>query len=85
MIESWLNEFKNIKSVKVAKNNQIKFFIKNNKFNYKIISPTPIRCIEHCAKSVQIRSYFWSAFSRIWTEYGEIPRIVRMRENTDQK
>ena len=30
----------------------------------------------------------WSAFSRIWTEYGEIrsisPYSVRMRENTDQ-
>ena len=40
-------------------------------------------------KSIQIRSYFWSAFSRIRTEYGEILRIspysVRMRENTDQK
>ena len=32
---------------------------------------------------------FWSAFSRIRTEYGQILRIspysVRMRENTDQK
>ena len=32
---------------------------------------------------------FWSVFSRIRTEYGEILRIcpysVRMRENTDQK
>ena len=31
---------------------------------------------------------FWSAFSRIWTEYGEIlcisPYSARMRENTDQ-
>ena len=31
---------------------------------------------------------FWSAFSRIWTEYGEVLRIspysVRMRENADQ-
>ena len=31
---------------------------------------------------------FWSAFSRIWTEYGEIrsisPYSVRMRENRDQ-
>ena len=43
----------------------------------------------HCMKSVQIRSFFWSAFSRIRTEYGEILRIspysARMRENTDQK
>ena len=41
-----------------------------------------------CAKSVQIRSFFWSLFSHIWIEYGEILRIspysVRMRENTDQ-
>ena len=41
----------------------------------------------HCVKSVQIRSYFWSVFSRIWTEYGEIQRIspysVRMPENVD--
>ena len=38
----------------------------------------------HCVKSVQIRSFFWSVFSRIWTEYGEILRIspypVRMQE-----
>ena len=28
----------------------------------------------HCVKSVQIRSFFWSVFSRIQTEYGEILR-----------
>ena len=31
---------------------------------------------------------FWSTFSRIWTQYGGIPRIsphsVRMRENVEQ-
>ena len=41
-----------------------------------------------CVKSVQMRSSFWSIFSRIRTEYGEILRIspysVRMRGNTDQ-
>ena len=26
----------------------------------------------HCVKSVQIRSYFWSVFSCIRTEYGEV-------------
>ena len=40
-------------------------------------------------KSVQIRSFFWSVFSGIWTEYGETrcisPYSVWMRENTDQK
>ena len=29
----------------------------------------------HCLKSLQIRSYFWSLFSRIRTEYGEIRSI----------
>ena len=33
--------------------------------------------------------FFWSVFSHICTEYGEILRVspysVRMRENTDQK
>ena len=24
----------------------------------------------HCVKSIQIRSFFWSLFSHIWTEYG---------------
>ena len=32
---------------------------------------------------------FWSRFSRIWTEYGDLkskhPYSVQMRENTDQK
>ena len=40
-------------------------------------------------KSVQIRSFFWSIFSRIRTKYGEIrsipPYSVRMRGNTDQE
>ena len=43
----------------------------------------------HCVKSVQLRSFFWSVFSCIRTEYGEILRIspysVRMWEDTDQK
>ena len=42
-----------------------------------------------CVKSIQIRSYFWSVFSCIWTECGEIWSIslysVRIQENTDQK
>ena len=39
--------------------------------------------------SVQIRSCFWSVFSRIRTEYGDLGSksvfSVRIRENTDQK
>ena len=38
----------------------------------------------HCVKSIQIWSFFWSIFSRIRTEYGEIrsisPYSVRIRE-----
>ena len=26
----------------------------------------------HCVNSVQIRSFFWSVFSRIWTGYGDL-------------
>ena len=48
-----------------------------------------VTCFKHCLESVQIRSFFWSVFSRIRTEYGEIriisPYSIRMRENTDQK
>ena len=29
----------------------------------------------HCVKSVSIQRIFWSIFSRIWTEYGDILRI----------
>ena len=32
----------------------------------------------HCVKSVQIRSFFCSVFSKIWTEYGKI----RTRKNS---
>ena len=44
---------------------------------------------EHCLKSAQIRSFFWSVFFRIRTEYVEIrsisPYSVQIRKNTDQK
>ena len=42
----------------------------------------------HCVKSVQMRSFFWSVFSRIRAEYEEkriiSPYSIQMRENTDQ-
>ena len=31
-----------------------------------------ISLVCHCVKSVQIRSYLWSLFSCIWTEYGDL-------------
>ena len=43
----------------------------------------------HCVKSVQVRRFFWSVFSCIWTEYGDLlhksPYPVRIQENADQK
>ena len=32
----------------------------------------PYSSLQHCVKRVQIRSLFWSLFSRNWTEYGKI-------------
>ena len=36
---------------------------------YKCLQTKPYRCV----KSVQIRIYFWSVFSRIWTEIQNSP------------
>ena len=37
----------------------------------------------HCVKSVQIRSFFWSLFSCIRTEYGEL--LVNLRIESEYK
>ena len=43
----------------------------------------------HCVKSVQKRSFFWSVFSCIRTENGDLlrkfPYSVQTQENADQK
>ena len=43
---------------------------------------------ESLRKKCPYSKLFWSVFTRIWTEYGEIlfisPYSVRMRESTDQ-
>ena len=43
----------------------------------------------YCLKIVQLRSFFWSVFSCIQIEYGDLrstfPHSVRIQENTDQK
>ena len=43
----------------------------------------------HCMKSIQIRSFFWSAFYCIRTEYGDLlrksPYSVRLQENARSK
>ena len=42
----------------------------------------------HCVKNSQIRSFFWSLFSCIRTESGDLqsksPYSVRIQENKDQ-
>ena len=57
-----------------------KFIFKNFKGNY---------LNSHGVKSVQIRSFFWSVFSRIWTEYEDLlrksPYSVQIRQNSKQK
>ena len=56
-------------------------------FSLKITNKYCYKDLLHCVKSVQIRSFFWSVFSRIQTEYRKIRSIslysVRMRENTE--
>ena len=43
----------------------------------------------HDGQIFKLRSFFWSIFSYIWTEYGDLlrhsPYSVRIQENTDQK
>ena len=39
----------------------------NRGWIYRAQADIFVKC--HCVKSVQIRSYFWSVFSDIWTEY----------------
>ena len=44
---------------------------------------------EDCMKSVQMRTFFWSLFSTIRTEYADLrnlsPFSVQIQENTDHK
>ena len=44
---------------------------------------------KHCVKGVQMRSFCWSAFSRVRTENGDLHRkslhSLRIREHTDKK
>ena len=51
--------------------------------------PIKLLILIFTAWSVYIRNFFWSGYSRIQTEYGDLPNkspySVRIRENTDQK
>ena len=55
---------------------------RRRRIHFRVLPALPLR--EKCPYS----ELFWSAFSRIRTEYGEIrsifPYSVRMRENADQ-
>ena len=44
-------------------------------YTFCLISVNAILRPLHCVKSVQIRSFFWSVFSSIQTEYGDIRSI----------
>ena len=63
-------------------------FSRKSYWNNTLTSLKTLVLSHHCVKSVQIPSYFWSVFSRIRTEYGEIRSIslylVQMREMADQ-
>ena len=56
--------------------------------SYRIKSKWKLLAAVHWETVCPYLQFFWSVFSRIRTEYGEILRIfpyaVRMRENTDQ-
>ena len=58
-------------------------YLKNSKQSYRYL------LLLTCVKSVQIRSYFWSEFSFILTEYRDLRRkslySVQIQENTDEK
>ena len=41
-------------------------YVSSDKFRYSI------SVISHCVNIIQIRSFFWSVFSCIWTEYRKI-------------
>ena len=50
--------------------------------SFNLVLTIPLR--SHCVKSFQTRSFFWSVFSPIWTEYGDLrsksPYSVQIRE-----
>ena len=52
----------------------------------KLVNTTQSYSEVCCLKNVQKRSFFWSVFSRIRTEYGDLLFVfTRIRENTCQK
>ena len=37
----------------------------------------------HCVKNVQIRSFFWSVFSCIWNDHGDLVRNFRIQSKCE--
>ena len=76
---------------------QSSFKLKNFKNYYAVpLMPTCkyMKLLQHAVgihrvKNVEIRSFFWSVFACIWTEYvalrSKFSYSVRKQENTDQK
>ena len=48
-------------------------------FTIEIWNASMKRCKYHCVQSIRIRSFFWSAFSRIWIEYGDCSVYLRIQ------
>ena len=73
LLNSWNFRNKPVSSIQIHWVKIILIWMSKDNFHSKCKS----RCFweSHCVKSVQILSNFWSAFSRIRTEYGEILRI----------
>ena len=59
-----------------------------DQFNIDLRETRSKRQYQALRKKCPYSEFFWSAFSRIWTEYGEIlpisPYSVQMWENADQ-
>ena len=68
---------------------QKQFIFMFKDFQEPVIKVALVMIGYHCVKSAQIRSFFWSIFSCIRTEYGDLfrksPYSVWIQENTDQK
>ena len=58
-----------------------------NSENHRSCPENAVTTTKHCVTSVEIRSYFWSVFFSIRTEYGDLlcKSSVRIQENMDQK
>ena len=61
----------------------------NNELKFRDLCEKVVVLLLTLCEKCPYSELFWSVFSHIWTEYGEIHHIspfsVRMRENTNQK